>query len=127
MPYATPTQVAVLIPKAELSAAEQAMIGERIAQVERKILRRIPDLADRITSGAITVDDVRDVVVASVLRVVRNPDGYIQESDGTYTYMLSSEMVQTELTITDEEWEALGELPGADGIGWIAPVIRAPA
>ena len=127
MPYATPTQVAVLIPKAELSAAEQAMIGERIAQVERKILRRIPDLADRITSGAITVDDVRDVVVASVLRVVRNPDGYIQESDGTYTYMLSSEMVQTELTITDEEWEALGELPGADGIGWIVPVIRAPA
>lgn len=127
MPYAVPDDVRVLIPKDSLDTAETAMVSKRIGQVERIILRRVPDIASRITSGAITAEDVNDVVTAAVLRVVRNPEGYIQESDGTYTYMLSAETVQSELTITDAEWAILGEDPIASGIGWLVPTIRTPS
>ncbi|QKT07933.1 hypothetical protein HUN08_12600 [Gordonia sp. X0973] len=127
MPYATADDVRVLIPKASLEPEETELIEARIGQTERIILRRIPDLADRITAGDLSDDDVRDVVTAAVLRVVRNPEGFIQESDGTYTYMLDRSTISSDIEITDDEWEILGDDDAASGIGWLVPVIRAPA
>lgn len=127
MPYALPADVGVLIPKSTLSTEESNMIAAQIARAERKILRRIPDLAARISAGDITADDVKDVVVGAVLRVVRNPEGYVQESDGTYTYILDRSTIQQEIEFTDEDWETLGEEITARGLSWLAPVIRSPA
>jgi hypothetical protein len=55
------------------------------ACVERRILRRIPDLADKVTAGDIDAADVIQVEADVVLRLVRNPDGYASETDGTAT------------------------------------------
>lgn len=126
MPYALPADVGVLLQKETLTTAESNMIAARIGQAERIILRRIPDLATRISNGEITADDVKDVVVAAVLRVIRNPEGYLSESDGTYSYMLDNSTVGTDIEITDAEWAILGEDTNL-GISWLVPVFRAPA
>ena len=123
MPFATAEDVRVLIPRDELSPEEGAMIEKRIAKVERMIRRRLPDLDTRIADGRLTDEDVHDVVVESVLRVVRNPEGYSTEIDGNYSYTLRPDF-DGQLHITDEEWESLGYfIPGAV---WLAPLIRNP-
>jgi hypothetical protein len=43
-----------------------------------------------------------------VLRLVRNPEGYASESDGTYSYQFNRETASGRLEILAEEWERLG-------------------
>lgn len=75
------------------------------------ILRRIPDLADRIEDGDIDEADVVDIEAEAVLRVVRNPEGYASETDGWYSYQLNGEASSGRLEIRPEEWQALGIQP----------------
>lgn len=105
--YATAADVAALLAR-ELDAAEAAMVDRRLDQVERIILRRIPDLAGQTEAGQIDADDVRDVMAEAVLRVVRNPDGIYSESDGSYTYTKSAAAADNSLRLTAEEWQTLG-------------------
>lgn len=91
----------------ELSQEEQDLVEQRLEDVERRILDRIPDLASKIASGAIDVENVKTIEADAVLRLVRNPDGYIQETDGNYSYILSADQAG-KLYIADEEWELLG-------------------
>lgn len=105
--YATAADVAALLAR-ELDAAETALVERRLDQVERMILRRIPDLAGQTEAGQIDADDVRDVMAEAVLRVVRNPDGIYSESDGSYTYTKSAAAADNSLRLTAEEWDTLG-------------------
>ncbi len=89
------------------------------------IKRRIPDLAVRITAGDIDEADVVDIEADAILRIVRNPDGYLSETDGGYTYQLQSDLSSGKLTITDEEWEILGVKPAAR-LTVIVPNLVAP-
>lgn len=107
MTYAQASDVTTLWAK-EPEPEVMALIERRLEQVERMIIRRIPDLADRITAGSIDQADVVDIEADAVLRVVRNPEGYLSETDGGYTYQLQSDLSSGKLTITDEEWEILG-------------------
>lgn len=107
MPYASNTDVAVRWAR-ELTPEEEALVDARLGDIERRILKKVPDLADKITAGTVDVEDVKAVESDAVLRLVRNPDGYIQESDGDYSYMLSSEAASGKLKILDDEWELLG-------------------
>lgn len=107
MTYASAADVAALLAR-ELDTAETALVERRLKQVERMILRRIPDLAGQITDGTIDQDDVVDIEAEAVLRVVRNPDGVYMESDGSYTYTKSAEAADNRLRILPEEWELLG-------------------
>ena len=43
-----------------------------------------------------------------VLRLLRNPEGIVGETDGNYSYQLNWANVTGRLTITDEEWALLG-------------------
>ncbi|GAB3912681.1 hypothetical protein GCM10029964_120910 [Kibdelosporangium lantanae] len=43
-----------------------------------------------------------------VLRLIRNPEGFTQESDGNYSYMISNQVASGRLEITDAEWTLLG-------------------
>lgn len=109
MAYATAEDVTTLWAK-QPEPEVLTLIERRLAQAERAIMRRIPDLADRIADGRIDLADVVDIEADAVLRLVRNPEGYFSETDGNYTYMLRSDLQagSGKLTITDEEWETLG-------------------
>lgn len=107
MSYAGITDVSARLGRAITSAAEVLQVETWIDDAERLITRRIPDLAARITSGAISADDVVRVAAQAVVRKVKNPDGKQNERIDDYSYGLVKEAAQAEIHITDEEWEIL--------------------
>jgi hypothetical protein len=107
MTYAQASDVAALLAR-ELDAAETALVERRLAQVERMIIRRIPDLAGQTEAGQLDSDDVRDIEAEAVYRVIRNPEGLRSEGDGSYQYQLSAEAADNRLRILPEEWKTLG-------------------
>jgi len=108
--YATAVDVQTVFGK-PLSAEETVMVERRLAQVERMILRRIPDLVEKIAAEEIDQADVIDIEAEAVLRVIRNPEGLRAENDGTYGYQLSSEAADNRLRLTADEWQTLGIKP----------------
>ena len=110
MAYAKAADVQAVYGKS-LTTEETALVNRRLEQAERRILRRIPDLADQIAAGTIDQDDVVDIEAEAVLRVIRNPEGLFSEQDGSYGYQLSREAADNSLRITTEEWERLGIKP----------------
>ena len=94
-----------------LTTEETALVERRLAQVERMLLRRIPDLAEKIAAEEIDAADVIDIEAEAVLRLLRNPEGYASESDGTYSYQFNRETASGRLEILAEEWERLGIKP----------------
>lgn len=122
MAYASSTDVTVRwgrVPTTE----EAAAIDVRLEDVERLILRRIPDLEDQITAGTILEEDLIQVEADAVLRLARNPDGYVSETDGNYTYMLSQQQTMGRLEILPEEWDLLGVSRGR--LSFLTPVLDA--
>ena len=107
MAYATAEDVAIRWARTP-SVEEAALIEVRLGDVERMIRRRVPTLDDKVTAGTVDEDDLIQVESDAVLRLVRNPDGYLSESDGNYTYMLRSDLASGRLEILPEEWELLG-------------------
>ncbi len=107
MTYATAADVAALLAR-ELTTTEITLADRRLAQVERMILRKIPDLAARIDAGELDADDVRDIEAEAVYRVLRNPDGIYSETDGAYAYTKSADAADNTLRITADEWRTLG-------------------
>lgn len=110
MAYATADDVAVRWGRC-LTPEEVALVDVRLDDVERMIVRRIPDLADKIAAGTVDVEDVVQVEADAVLRLARNPEGYASETDGNYTYQLQKDLVSGKLEITSEEWGILGVRP----------------
>lgn len=123
MAYATPDDVAVRWGH-ELSPEEKATVSVRLEDVERLIRRQIPDLDHQIECGSINKADVVQVESDAVIRIVRNPEGYISETDGDYTYKLSEAAANASgglaaggNVITDNEWWLLGVCPPGSGRG----------
>lgn len=106
MAYATVSDVTSRWTR-EPTTEETTLITTRLEDVERLIRRRIPDLDTKV-ADADYLADVVWVEAESVLRLVRNPDGYVSETDGNYTYMLSQQQATGRLEILPDEWEALG-------------------
>lgn len=52
----------------------------RLDEAWRALRREVPDLEASITANTVGVEDAIDVVCAAALRVLRNPEGYEQES-----------------------------------------------
>ena len=84
-----------------------ALITVRLEDVERMIRKRIPDLATKVADQDFLAD-VKQVEADAVLRMARNPEGYLSEGDGNYQYMLHRDMASGKLEITDDEWRTLG-------------------
>lgn len=70
--------------------ADTEKVETWIGRAERLIRRRVPDIQERIDlevdlvpSSTDTLDTARDVVVAVVTRVFRNPEGIRQRADTT--------------------------------------------
>jgi hypothetical protein len=107
MAYATVDDVAVRWSR-DLSCEEKRLVQVRLDDVERLIRRRIPNLDDRLTDGLVDVEDVVQVEADAVLRLARNPEGYVSETDGNYTYQLSKDLATGRLSISSDEWATLG-------------------
>lgn len=110
MAFATATDVVEMWAK-EPEPEVMVLIDRRLAQVERMIKRRIPDLELRAGASPSFLADLIDIESDVVLRLVRNPEGYVSETDGAYTYQMSADLTAGKLTITDEEWTTLGVNP----------------
>ncbi|AOZ63963.1 head-to-tail adaptor [Mycobacterium phage Baehexic] len=124
MAYATANDVVTLWAK-EPEPEVMALIGRRLEQVERMIKRRIPDLVVKAAASTTFKADLIDIEADAVLRLVRNPEGYLSETDGAYTYQLQSDLSQGKLTILDEEWETLG-VNSVKRMGVIVPNLVMP-
>ena len=107
MAYASYEDVAELLAR-ELTDEERALAERRLEQVERMIVRRIPDLMAQVSGGDIAEDDVIEVEAEAVYRVMRNPEGLSMESDGNYSYQRSREASDNSLRILSGEWSVLG-------------------
>lgn len=107
MAYATAADVVTLWAK-EPEPEVMVLIERRLEQVERMIRRRIPALDTRVSESATFEADLIDIEADAVLRLVRNPEGYLSETDGTYTYQLQSDLSSGKLQILDDEWTTLG-------------------
>jgi len=107
MTYASADDVSVRWGR-PITDEQKALIEARLADVERMIKRRIKDLDAKITAGTVDIEDVKQVEADAVLRIVKNPDGFLQETDGDYSYMLSADTASGRLEILPEEWERLG-------------------
>lgn len=118
MPHATADDVKARLGR-PLTDDETSLAEVRIADAERMILRRIPDLEDKILAGDVAEEDVVQVEADAVCRILRNPDGYTSETDGTYSYAMKWDVASGKLEILDSEWKTLGITSGP--ISWFKP------
>lgn len=107
----------------DLEDQEEIVVAARLDDVENIILSRIPDLEEKVASGKIRESVVVMIEAEAVLRLIRNPDGYSQETDGNYSYSISSQVASGRLSITDDEWRMLGI---RHGVAMVAPTIVLP-
>ncbi len=107
MAYATANDVVTLWAK-EPEPEVMVLIERRLEQVERMIRRRIPALDTRVSQSETFEADLIDIEADAVLRLVRNPEGYLSETDGAYTYQLQTDLNNGKLQVLDEEWTILG-------------------
>lgn len=89
------------------------LVEQRLEDAEQKIRARIPALDEWIAQGRVSEATVVRVTADAVIRLVRNPDGYISETDGNYMYQLAYDGGGSDLVITADEWRDLGLRSGA--------------
>lgn len=92
----------------DIPPEDQKLVETRLQDAENKIRASLPDLDYQIEENPLLQDTVVRICADAVIRLIRNPEGYIQETDGAYTYMLSQSLADGRLTITSEEWADLG-------------------
>lgn len=106
-----------------MTTEETELAETLVDDAERKLSARISNLPAQIMAGTIDVIDVISVESHMVARVVRNPDGYRQESEDGYGYTLDTRAAAGFLTVLSDEWAQLGVRDGAFSI---APYLETP-
>jgi hypothetical protein len=122
MAYATPADVEARLGRS-LDTSETLVVQTRLNDAELLLKSRIPDLDQKILDGTISQDAVVMIESEMVLRLVRNPEGYTSETDGSYSYQISAEVASGKLSVLPYEWALLG-IRG--GLYTIAPYMQMP-
>jgi hypothetical protein len=91
-----------------LTDEENRQVEVLLGDAEVMLRARIPDLLDQVDVGTISRDAVVMVEATMVTRVIRNPEGFTQETDGSYSYTVDSAVASGRLVVLDEEWSLLG-------------------
>lgn len=112
MTYATYQDVEARLGRT-LDTSEQQIVTTRLNDIELMIRYRIPDLDNKVATGAIDPQIIVMVECDAILRLIRNPDGYTAETDGNYSYQISSQVASGKLDIFPNEWAMLGIKSGA--------------
>ncbi|AWT52582.1 Gp19/Gp15/Gp42 family protein [Mycolicibacterium smegmatis] len=90
-----------------LTDDEETQVETFLEDAEIEIRSRIPDLDDKAEDEDY-LKRVIKVEASAVTRLIRNPDGYIGETDGNYSYQLNWRLNTGAIEITDKEWAQLG-------------------
>lgn len=118
MAYATIADVELRLGR-DLSTEEEAQVSELLEDVETLIRIRVPDLDEKVANGTIPERLVVMIEVNAVVRVLRNPDAYVSETDGNYSYTRSQNGASGFLELLPQEWEWLF---GGSGMFQIVPI-----
>lgn len=111
MAYATSEDVEVRFMR-PLDEDEKRVVAARLEDAELLLRSRIPDLDEKVTAGALDQALVVMVEAEMVLRLIRNPDGLVQETDGSYSYSTSQKVASGLLEVLPREWTLLGVRSG---------------
>lgn len=111
MAYATPEDVEVRFMR-PLDEDEKRVVAARLEDAELLLRSRIPDLDEKVTTGVLDQALVVMVEAEMVLRLIRNPDGLVQETDGNYSYSTSQKVASGLLEVLPREWTLLGVRSG---------------
>lgn len=93
---------------------------DKIDEAVRLLIRKIPNLVSRIAAhdaAAGTGLDplfVKDKVMGAVLRVLRDPEGLSEESEGNYSYKRNPVVASANIWYTKDELADLGLTSTAD-------------
>ena len=107
MAYATAEDIESRLGR-NLDDSETMIAEQRLEDAELIILGRIPDLHTKVAAGTVSADVVAMVEADAVIRILRNPEGIVGETDGNYSYQLNWATVTGALSFTTEEWRLLG-------------------
>lgn len=111
MAYATPEDVEVRFMR-PLDEDEKRVVAARLEDAELLLRSRIPDLDEKVTTGVLDQALVVMIEAEMVLRLIRNPDGLVQETDGSYSYSTSQRVASGLLEVLPREWTLLGVRSG---------------
>lgn len=92
----------------QIDPEDRPLIETRLGDAEVKIRIKLPDLDLRMSEEPMLERVVIQICCDAVIRLIKNPDGYIQETDGGYNYSRQLDLEEGRLTVTREEWESLG-------------------
>lgn len=92
-------------------------VQNRIDAAVRELLAVIPKIPARIADQSLDADFVKDKVVDAVLRIVRGPEGFLQENEGEYGYQRNPRVASGDLWFPPEDLVQLG---------WIDPTNAKP-
>jgi Phage protein Gp19/Gp15/Gp42 len=110
----------------QIPAEHEAHINWLIDKAEA-VLATIPGLAARILAGTVTTQQLKFVLAAMVVRVLRNPEGKRSETAGDYSYELASgSSGQTGMFLTAEERRLLGFGGRANSIPYVDDALEYP-
>lgn len=107
MAYATVADVESRLGR-DLSTEEENQVEVLLDDVEALIRARITDLDERVAASANYERIVVMVEVNAVVRVLRNPEAYVSETDGNYSYQRSTTTASGMLELLPVEWDWLG-------------------
>lgn len=86
-----------------LTAAERVNAEAYLEDAWWLLTGRLPALEANLTAGTVKVGNVVRVVSAMVIRVLRNPEGKLEESIDDYRYRRDSLVSSGVLSVTDAE------------------------
>lgn len=95
-----------------LTSAEQALADVLLEDSWLELTSRLPTLSARMDAGSIMSPLVVRVLATMVLRVMRNPDGKVQESIDDYAYRRADAVADGVLYPTSSELRLLSGSPG---------------
>lgn len=107
-----PPQTTVIVADIEdrwrpLSAAERQVASSLLVDAWAVLVSHDPTIATRITAATLDPALLRTVLVAMVLRVMRNPEGKRQESIDDYSWTLDSAVSTGALYVSADELRLL--------------------
>lgn len=86
-----------------LAAAELTNASALLDDAWALLVGRRPNIESDLVAGAVSTGNVVRVVSAMVLRVLRNPDGKVEETIDDYRYKRDALLASGALHVTDDE------------------------